>query len=58
MPLDWAMTQNNLGSALRVLGQRKQGVTLICEVLKSHIAAWEVFTNGSPYDTSGAATEA
>ena len=25
MPLEWAMTQNNLGDALRVLGERKSG---------------------------------
>jgi hypothetical protein len=23
MPLDWAMTENNLGNALRVLGERE-----------------------------------
>src|SRR5262249_18731354 len=25
VPLDWAMTQNNLGSVLTILGQRKSG---------------------------------
>ena len=25
VPLDWAMTQNNLGNALRTLGEREAG---------------------------------
>ena len=25
VPLDWAMTQNNLGAALRILGGRESG---------------------------------
>ena len=25
MPLDWAVTQNNLGDALRTLGERESG---------------------------------
>ena len=41
MPLDWAMTQNNLGTALATLGKRESGterleqaVTAFTEALK------------------------
>ena len=31
VPLDWAMTQNNLGNALRVLGERESGTARLDE---------------------------
>jgi tetratricopeptide (TPR) repeat protein len=36
VPLDWAMTQNNLGTALRTLGQRESGTARLEEA----VAAW------------------
>ena len=43
MPLDWAMTQNNLGTALAVLGEREtwterleQAVAAYTEALKEY----------------------
>ena len=46
VPLDWAATQNNLGNALRSLGERQKDVTVVCEALGAHLAAWEVFGAG------------
>jgi hypothetical protein len=37
MPLDWAMTQNNLGIALSTLGQRESGTAR----LEQAVAAWD-----------------
>ena len=37
MPLDWAMTQNNLGNALRSLGERESGTAR----LEQAVAAWK-----------------
>jgi Tetratricopeptide repeat len=37
VPLDWAMTQNNLGNALLTLGQRESGTACLEEA----IATWE-----------------
>ena len=37
VPLDWAMTQNNLGNALRTLGERQSGTARLEEA----IATWE-----------------
>ena len=36
VPLDWAMTQNNLGNALRTLGERESGTARLDEA----VAAW------------------
>ena len=52
VPLDWAMTQNNLGIALQTLGERGGNATLVCEALKNHLAAWEVFSRGAPHYAS------
>ena len=45
VPLQWAMTQNNLGDALWRLGEREKEVALVCEALRSHLAAWGLFTD-------------
>jgi hypothetical protein len=36
VPLDWATTQNNLGNALRALGDRESGTAR----LQDAVAAW------------------
>jgi hypothetical protein len=37
VPLGWAMTQNNLGIALKVLGERESGTAHLTEA----VAAWQ-----------------
>jgi tetratricopeptide (TPR) repeat protein len=39
VPLDWAMTQNNLGNALRLIGERKSGTTHLEEAATAFRAA-------------------
>ena len=46
VPLQWAMTQNNLGTALGSLGEQQKDVSVVCEALGAHLAAWEVFAAG------------
>ena len=41
MPLDWAMTQNNLGNALRTLGERESGTARLEEAVAAYRAALE-----------------
>jgi hypothetical protein len=36
VPLDWALTQNNLGNALRVLGERESGTTHLEQALTAY----------------------
>ena len=36
MPLDWAMTQNNLGNALQRLGERESGTTRLEEAVNAY----------------------
>ena len=43
-PLDWAMIQNNLGLALRVLGERENGTVSLHEAVVASRAALEVNT--------------
>ncbi len=43
VPWGWAMTQNNLGNALQILGERRNDATLTCKAIESHIMAWDVF---------------
>ena len=43
VPLDWAMTQNNLGSALTRLGERESGAAQLEEAVAAFDAALEVF---------------
>ncbi len=44
LPLDWAMTQNNLGSALLRLGEREAVTARLEEAVTAHRAALEVYT--------------
>ena len=41
VPLDWAMTQNNLGNALYTLGERESGTTRLEEAVAAYRAALE-----------------
>ena len=41
VPLDWAMTQNDLGNALAVLGDRESGTTRLEEAVAAYRAALE-----------------
>ena len=43
VPLDWAMTQNNLGTALTRLGERESGTARLEEAVAAYRAALEVF---------------
>jgi tetratricopeptide (TPR) repeat protein len=43
-PLDWAMTQNNLGTALRRLGERESGAERLLEAVEAYRAAIEEWT--------------
>jgi tetratricopeptide (TPR) repeat protein len=36
VPLDWAMTQNNLGATLQTLGERESGTTRLEEAVAAH----------------------
>jgi tetratricopeptide (TPR) repeat protein len=40
-PLDWAMTQNNLGNALSILGERESGTARLDEAVVAYRAALE-----------------
>jgi tetratricopeptide (TPR) repeat protein len=44
VPLDWAMTQNNLGNALSMLGGREDGTERLEEAVAAYRAALEVRT--------------
>jgi tetratricopeptide (TPR) repeat protein len=41
VPLDWAMTQNNLGNALATLGQRENGTERLLEAVVAYRDALE-----------------
>jgi hypothetical protein len=43
VPLDWAMTQNNLGNALWRLGERESGTARLEEAVSTYREALEVF---------------
>jgi hypothetical protein len=43
VPLDWAMTQNNLGVALESLGERESGTGHLEEAVAAYSAALAVF---------------
>ena len=55
VPLDWAQTQNNLGTALRPLGERERDAALVCDGLGCHVRAWEAYSDAAPYYASVAA---
>ena len=44
MPLDWALTQMNLGNALRVLGSRESGTVRLEEAVTAYRGALEEMT--------------
>ena len=44
VPLDWAMTQNNLGTALQTLGERESGTARLEEAVAAYRAALEEWT--------------
>jgi tetratricopeptide (TPR) repeat protein len=44
VPLDWAMTQNNLGNALMRLGERESGTSHLEEAVAAFRAALEEWT--------------
>ena len=51
MPLDWAVTQNNLGNALSRLGQREDGTPrLEMAVIAYQEALKEYTSDGTPFD--------
>ena len=43
MPLDWAMTQTNLGNALLMLGERESGTARLEEAVAVYNDALEIF---------------
>jgi hypothetical protein len=43
VPLDWSMTQNNLGNALRTLGEREGGTRRLEEARAAIGMAWDVY---------------
>ena len=50
VPLDWAATQNNLGNALRTLGERESGTSRLEEAVAAFRAALEELTpKAAPY---------
>ena len=54
VPLDWAMTQNNLGNALRALGERESGTARLEEAVAAYRAAQEEQTRERvPLDWAG-----
>jgi hypothetical protein len=44
MPLDWAGTQNNLGLALRVIGERESGTARLEEAVAAYRDALQEYT--------------
>jgi hypothetical protein len=49
VPLDWALTQNNLGNALMKLGERESGTIRLEEAVAAYDAVVSV---GSHFDES------
>ena len=43
VPLDWAMTQMNLGNALVTLGERESGTARLEEAVAAYNGALEIF---------------
>jgi hypothetical protein len=44
VPLDWATTQNNVGNALRVLGERESRTESLQQAVAAYREALKVFT--------------
>ena len=53
VPLDWARTQNNLGNALRNLGERESGTARLEEAVAAYDAALTVFVPARADDHTG-----
>src|SRR5205823_1866497 len=50
VPLDWAMTQNNLGTALQRLGERESGTETLIKAVEAYGEALKQLTEGgTPY---------
>jgi tetratricopeptide (TPR) repeat protein len=49
VPLQWAITQNNLGSALMTLGERESGSEQLGQAAAAYRAALEELTNAPFY---------
>jgi hypothetical protein len=47
VPLDWAMTQNNLGNALQILGERESGTERLEEAVAAYRQALIEYGSGS-----------
>ncbi len=47
MPLQWAMTQNNLGNALGVLGEREGGTARLKEAVGIYREALQEYNRAS-----------
>jgi hypothetical protein len=58
VPLDWAITQSNLGTALRELGTRNHDANELCQALGDHVSSWQVLSQAAPFYASMAATNA
>jgi tetratricopeptide (TPR) repeat protein len=55
LPLDWAMTQNNLGNALLALGERESGTARLEEAVSAYREALqERIRERVPFDWAGA----
>ena len=52
VPPQWAATQNNLGTALRDLGERDKDSVQLCDELQAHTSASQVFQAAPPYYAS------
>ncbi len=57
VPLMWAATQNNMGTATRTIGVRSMNSRTICEALGWHLAAHEVYIEANHYNASFTSTE-
>ena len=52
-PLDWAMTQSNLGDALAMLGEREGGTERLEEAVYAYRAALEeIAPESAPFDSA------
>jgi hypothetical protein len=47
-PITWAMTQSNLGNALRAFGERESGTERLEQAVVAYQAALEVFESSGP----------
>ncbi|MGQ0663546.1 MAG: hypothetical protein ACT4P2_08160 [Pseudomonadota bacterium] len=57
VPLDWAMTHNNLGTAFQALGERESGTARLEEARAAYREALEVFRAAGATHYVGVAEE-